>query len=77
MASRILWNYYRDEIDDLNVSDNASDGKLFIKKTKIVGETPEIPLQSGKPGNADQPPQLSVPYLNVEVTIPTECLSNF
>ena len=30
-----LWNYYRDEIDD--VDDNASDGKSFKYKTKIVG----------------------------------------
>ena len=34
-------NYYRDEIDD--VDDNASDGKSFKYKTKIVGNTPERP----------------------------------
>ena len=33
-----LWNYYRDEIDD--VDDNASDGRSFEYKTKIVGKTP-------------------------------------
>ena len=27
-----LWNYYRDEIDDVN--DNVSNGKLFKYKTK-------------------------------------------
>ena len=27
-----LWNYYRDEIDDVN--DNVSNGKLFKCKTK-------------------------------------------
>ena len=38
MTSRSLWNYYRDEID--NVDDNASDD-TFTYKTKIVGDTPE------------------------------------
>ena len=37
MTSRSLWNYYRDEIDD--VDNNASDGKSFEYKTKIVGKT--------------------------------------
>ena len=32
MISGSLWNYYRDEIDD--VDDNASDGKPFIYKQK-------------------------------------------
>ena len=36
-----LWNYYRDEIDDVN--GNASDGKSFVYKTKIVGKTPQSP----------------------------------
>ena len=31
--------YYRDKIDDVN--DNASYGKSFKYKTKIVGKTPE------------------------------------
>ena len=34
MTSGSLWNYYRDEIDD--VDDNVSDGKSFKYKTKIV-----------------------------------------
>ena len=38
MTSGKLWNYYRDKIDD--VHDNASDGKSFNYKTKIVGKTP-------------------------------------
>ena len=42
-ASRNLWNYCRDNFYDVDVSDNASDGKSFNYKTKIVGETPEIP----------------------------------
>ena len=37
MTSENLWNYYRDEIHD--VHDNASDGKSFKYKTKIVGKT--------------------------------------
>ena len=38
MTSVSLWNFYRDEVDD--VDDNAPDGKLFNYKTKIVGKTP-------------------------------------
>ena len=34
-----LWNYNRDKIND--VDDNASDGKSFEYKTKMVGNTPE------------------------------------
>ena len=41
MTSLRLWNYYRDEIDD--VDDNASDGKSFECKTKIVGKAPQRP----------------------------------
>ena len=36
MTSGSLSNYHRDEIDD--VDDNASDGKSFEYKTKIVGK---------------------------------------
>ena len=39
MTSGSLWNYYRDEIDD--VDDNILDGKSFKYKTKIIGKTPE------------------------------------
>ena len=39
MTSGSLWNYYRDEID--NVGDNALDSKEFKYETKIVGKTPE------------------------------------
>ena len=39
MTSGSLWNYYKDEVDD--VYDNASDGNSFNYKTKIVGNTPE------------------------------------
>ena len=81
MTSGRLWNYYRDEIAD--VDDNASDSKSFKYKTKIVGKTPERPPRpSWSPQNADgtqtpQPPQQAVPTLNVEVTISLKCLSNF
>ena len=69
MTSGSLWNYHRDKIDD--VDDNASDGKSFEYKTKIVGNTPGRP---GNKGNANQPP---VPTLIVEVTIPLKYFSNF
>ena len=39
MTSGRLWNYYRDGIDD--VDDNASDGKSFNYKIKIVEKTPK------------------------------------
>ena len=41
-----LWNYYRDEIDDV---DNASDGKSFKYKTKILGKTSRRPAQLPQP----------------------------
>ena len=69
MTSGSLWNYYRDEIDD--VDDNASDGKSFEYKTKIVGNTP------GRPGNEGDAIQQPVPTLNIEITIPLKYLSNF
>ena len=37
MTSGSLWNNYRKKIDDVN--DNASDGKSFKYKTKIIGKT--------------------------------------
>ena len=37
MTSGSLWNNYRKKID--NVNDNASDGKSFKYKTKIIGKT--------------------------------------
>ena len=59
MTSGRLWNYYGEEIDD--VEDNASDSKSFKHKTKIVGKTPERPLQPGNPGNTNRLPQPAVP----------------
>ena len=51
MISGSLWNFYRDEIDD--VDDITSDGKSLKNKTKIVGNTPNRPKQPGKEGNKD------------------------
>ena len=48
MTSGSLWNFYRDEIDD--VDDITSDGK---HKAKIVGNTPKRPKQPGKEGDED------------------------
>ena len=53
ITSGSFWNYYRDEIDDVN--DNASDGKSFKYKTKIVGKTPEIPPQPPPNSDGSQP----------------------
>ena len=41
MTSGSLWNYYRDEIDDID--DDASDGRSFKDKTRIVGKSPKRP----------------------------------
>ena len=41
MTSGSLWNYYRDQID--NVDHNISDGKSFKYKTKIARKTPLRP----------------------------------
>ena len=87
MTSGRLWNYYRDKIDGVN--DNASHGKWFIYKTKIVGKTPQRPERPERPEQPPQPPQNPdepqpqrpprppVSALNVEITIPLKHLSNF
>ena len=72
MRSGSLWNYYRDEVFDVN--NNASDGKLLKYKTKKVWKTPERPERPPKTENPDrtQPPrplQPPVPTLKVEFTI--------
>ena len=58
MTSRSLWNYYRDEIN--NVNDNASGYKLCKYKTKIEGKTPwtlaQLPQTSQNP-DGTQPPR--------------------
>ena len=69
ITSRSWWNYYRDEIDD--VDDNASDGRSFEYKTKIVGKTP---AQLWNKGDVNRP---AVPILNLEVNIPLDYLNNF
>ena len=80
MTSGSLWNYYRDEID--NVDDNASDGKSFKYKTKIVGKTAQRHARPAQlPANLDgsQPPrsdQPATPPLNTEVTIPLKYINN-
>ena len=68
IASGSLWNYYRDEID--NGKNNASDGKSFNYKSKILAKAPQRP---GNEAYANQPP---VPTSHVEVTISLKYLSN-
>ena len=62
------------KIDD--VDDNASDGKFFKYKTKIVQK---IPGRLEQPGNEDAnwPPKPAIPTLNVEVTISLKDASDF
>ena len=81
MTSESLWNYYRDEIDDDN--NNASNGKSFKCKARIIGKTEARPARSGQPcpdQDGNQPPrpgQPPIPCLNKEVTLPIKYLSNF
>ena len=49
MASGSLWNYYGDEIDEVDVNDSDN----VEHKTKIVGETPERLPQPGNLEDAD------------------------
>ena len=69
MTSGSLWNYYRDEIG--NVDNYASDGKSFKYKRKTVGKTPE------RPETPERPLKSPETTLNDEVTIPLKCLCNF
>ena len=75
MTSGSLSNYYRDEID--NVDDNASDGKSFKCKTKIIKKTEERPARPGPDNDGNPQPQPPVPPLNTEVAFPLKYLSNF
>ena len=73
MTSRSLWNYYRDEVDD--IKDNASDGKSFDYKAKYQ-ENQKEDLQPGNAEHVDPPARAPVPKLRVETTIPLNYLSN-
>ena len=48
IKSRSLWNYYRDEID--NVDDNPLDGKPFKYRIKIIGKIEARPDRTAQPG---------------------------
>ena len=61
MTSGSLWNYCRDEID--GVDDNASDGKSFEYKTKIVGKTAQIT-------------SLDLPLINCEIELDLKWAKN-
>ena len=77
MTSGSLWNYYRDKTDEVDVKNNAPDGKSFEYKTKIVGETPERLPEPGYPGDADQSAQPPEPSFRVDMNTLVEYLSNF
>ena len=55
VTSESLWNYYKDEID--NINDNTTDGKSF-KYKKLVGKTP------ARPGNERNPNRAAITTFN-------------
>ena len=63
-ASGSLWNYYRNEID--NINGNVSDDKLFKYETN----SRERPRLCEILGDTNRPQQPAVSTLNVKVTIP-------
>ena len=75
MTSGNLWNYYRDEVD--NVNDNSSDSKSFKCETKITVKTKERPAQAGNVGDINQAARPPAPTLDVEVSIRLKYLGNF
>ena len=63
-----VYGIIRDEID-INI-DDASKGKPFKYKTKIIGKTEVRPPRPPvSPERRDQPPRPPVPPVNIEVTI--------
>ena len=81
MISGSLWNYYTDEINDDN--NNASNGKSFKYKTKIIGKTETRPAwpdqtpsdtEKNQQPRPDQPP---IPPLNTEVNIVLKYFGKF
>ena len=75
VKSGSLWNCYRDEID--GVDDNASQGKSFEYKTKIIRKTPDQPPQLEDEGDTDRPARPPVPPLNVEINLHSSILVIF
>ena len=59
-----------------NVHDNASDGKWFKYKTKIIENTEEKPRWPDSYQDRNQDPQPPIPPLNTEVGVPWKYLSN-
>ena len=61
MTSGSLWNYYRDEVD--NVNNNAPDGKSLKCMTKITVKTEAKPAQPGNEGDTNQHDHQHQPYM--------------
>ena len=63
MTSGSVWNY-RDEIGDGDVEDDASEGKSFKYKTKIMGKSELKSPQSAQPlANLDGSQPLQSPQV--------------
>ena len=81
MTSGSLWNYYRDEIND--VYDNSSDSKSCKYKTKLIGKIEARADRPAQPGpdqdsNPQRPPNKpAIPPPHIEVVVPLKYLSNF
>ena len=69
MTSERWYNYYKGKID--NINDNASDGKSFKHRTKMLGKT------EAQPGNERDADRSAKATPNVEFTIPLNYRSNF
>ena len=78
-----MWSYYRVEID--TVDDNTSHGKSYHQNARTEKQPPQLPRPAEPPQSSDgsQPPRSSgpsqppQPIVNVEITNPLKCFSNF
>ena len=69
MTSGSLWNYYRDEVNDLNEINHVSDYRINNKATSTKCFDYEAKIIENKPDNNSR--------LDAEFVVPLENLSNF
>ena len=71
MASGLLWNYYRDKID--NINDNASDGRSFKYKTKIIANADDFNSFKYKAKLLENSEAQPAPIMLMEFKISSNC----